>query len=235
MAAQATAGLKRIYVVLGVVAVIGAAALAFTMRRKPVSIPANVAVTAADTAGFNGYLMGDPNAPVEVVEYADYQCPGCASFETVQLPTIEERLISTGRVRWRYRDFPLGIHRHARTAAHAAACANEQGKYREMHRFIYESQNDWAFINNAAGHFRDLAKPAGLDVAKYDECMSSARYAGRIQASYDEAVRVGAGSTPTLLIAGRLYGGGLTYDALKRLVDSLAPLPAPAAAPAATR
>lgn len=230
MAAQATAGLKRFYLVLGVVAAIGAAALVFMMRRKPVSIPANVTVTAADTAGFRGYLLGDPNAPIEVVEYADYQCPGCASFETVQFPTIEERLIQTGRVRWRYRDFPLGIHRHARTAAHAAACANEQGKYREMHRFIYESQNDWAFAGNAAGHFRDLAKPAGLDVAKYDECMSSARFAGRIQASYDEAVKVGATGTPALLVGGRIYGG-LPYDALKRLVDSLAPLPA--AAPAA--
>lgn len=228
MAAQATAGLKRFYVVMGLVAAIGAAAVAYTMRRKPVSIPANVVVTAADTAGFRGYLLGDPNAPLEVVEYADYQCPGCASFETVQFPTIEERLVNTGRVRWRYRDFPLGIHPHARTAAHAAACADEQGKYRAMHRFIYESQNDWAFGRDASGHFRDLAKPAGLDLAKYDECMSSARFAGRIQASYDEAVAVGATGTPALLIGGRIYGG-LPYDALKRIVDSLAPVGAPAA------
>jgi protein-disulfide isomerase len=229
MAAQATAGLKRFYLVLGVVAAIGAAALAFMMRRKPVSIPADVTVTAGDTAGFHGYVTGDPNAPLEIVEYADYQCPGCASFETVQFPTIEERLIRTGRVRWRYRDFPLGMHRHARTAAHAAACADEQGKYREMHRFIYESQNDWSFINDAAGHFRSLAKPAGLDVARYDDCMSSARFAGRIQASYDEAVKVGATGTPALLIGGRIYGG-LPYDALKRIVDSLVPAaPAPAA------
>lgn len=234
MAGEATAGLKRFYIVLGAVAAIGIGLFVMKARRQAVSIPANVTVTAADTAGFQGYVMGDPNAPVEVVEYADYQCPGCASFETVQFPTIEERLIRTGKVRWRYRDFPLAIHQHSRTAAHAAACANDQGKYWEMHRFIYESQNDWAF-GKAAAHFRELAKPAGLDVAQYDACMASAKYAGRIQASYDEAVRVGAGSTPTLLIAGRLYAGGLAYDDLKHLVDSLAAAQAPAAAPAATR
>jgi protein-disulfide isomerase len=78
---------------------------------------------------------------------------------------------------------------------------------------------------------RDLAKPAGLDLGRYDACMREARYAGRIQASYDEAVRVGATGTPSLLIGGRIYGG-LPYDALKRVVDSLAPV-TPAAAPAA--
>ena len=232
MAAKPTSGVHRFYLLLGLVALLGGGALFLMTRRKPVSIPANVVVTAADTSGFRGYILGSPDAPLEITEYADYQCPACASFETVQFPTIRERLINTGRVRWRYRDFPLQIHRHARLSAHAAACADEQGKFWEMHRMIYDSQNDWAFMNNAAGHFSDLAKPIGLDVAKFDQCMSDAKYAGRIQASYDEAVKVGASGTPALLIGGRIYGG-LPYDALKRIVDSLAP--APAAAPAAAR
>ena len=231
MAAKPTSGVNRFYLLLGLVALIGGGALYLLMRRPPVSIPANVTVTAADTSGFRGYILGSADAPLEITEYADYQCPACASFETVQFPTIRERLVNTGRVRWRYRDFPLQIHRHARLSAHAAACADEQGKFWEMHRMIYDSQNDWAFINDAAGHFRELAKPIGLDVARFDQCMSAAKYAGRIQASYDEAVKVGASGTPALLIAGRIYGG-LPYDALKRIVDSLAPAPA---APAAAR
>jgi len=71
-----------------------------------------------------------------------------------------------------------------------------------------------------------------VDMGKYDECMQSARYAGRIQASYDEAVKSGVGSTPTFMVGGRLYSGALPYDALKKLVDSLAgAAPAAPAAP----
>jgi protein-disulfide isomerase len=222
--------MNRFYLVLAAVAVVGLAALGFSaMRSKPVSIPANVTVATADTAGFRGYILGSDSAPVEVTDYADYQCPACGSFEAVQFPDIQSRLIATGRVRWRYRDFPLNQHRHARLAAHAAACANDQGKYWEMHHFLYDGQSDWAEASDraAADEFRSYAKSAGLDLGKYDACMSSAKYAGRIQASLEEGEKVGVNSTPTLLIAGRLYPGALDYDALRHLVDSLAPAAAP--------
>jgi protein-disulfide isomerase len=228
MAAPAPSGLKRFYLVLAVVAVIGSGALVFLARRPTVSIPANVVVTTADTVGFRGYILGSADAPVEVTEYADYQCPACSSFDAVQFPTVRERLIAGGRVRWRYRDFPLNQHPQSRTAAHAAACADDQGKYWEMHRFIYEAQNDWSMQANAADQFRSLGKSIGLDLSAYDACMQGAKYAGRIQASYDEGMKVGVGSTPSFVIAGRLMAGNLPYDALKQIVDSIAPAaPAP--------
>ena len=119
MAAPA-AGVKRFYLILAGIAVLGLGTLAWLMTgRGRVSIPANVVVQPADTAGFRGYLLGSDSAPVEITEYADYQCPGCQSFETVQFPDVKERLIQAGRVRWRYRDFPLQMHPHSRTAAHA--------------------------------------------------------------------------------------------------------------------
>ena len=74
------------------------------------AFPANVTVQPSDTAGFRGYVKGSESAPVEITEYADYQCPFCQTFATLQMPTIEERLIRTGRLRWRYRDFPLQQH-----------------------------------------------------------------------------------------------------------------------------
>ena len=130
-------------------------------------------------------------------------------------------------MRWRYRDFPLSnIHPEARLAAHAAACADEQGKYWEMHRFIYEAQNDWAFKPDAVGELRKLAKPLGIDIPKYDACMESAKYAGRIQASFDEGMKIKVPSTPTFVIGGRMTSGGIPYDVLKQMVDSIAPLAA---------
>ena len=222
--AATQAGVKRFYVVLAVLAVIGLGVLAYlALRPSTVSIPANVTVTAADTTGFQGYFKGSADAPVQITEFADYQCPFCQTFATLQMPTIEERLIKTGRVRWRYRDFPLQQHPFARLAAHSAACADEQGKYWEQHQRIYEGQPEWASVRDAGPLFRGYAKASGLDLGRYDACMKAGKYAGRIQASYNEGVQVGVSSTPTLLVSGRLYRGGFDSDAIIRLVDSLAP------------
>jgi protein-disulfide isomerase len=215
-------GMKRFYAILAGVAVLGLGALGFLLSRPRVtSIPANVTVQPSDTAGFRGYIKGSDTAPVEITEYADYQCPFCQTFATLQMPTIEERLIRTGKLRWRYRDFPLQQHQFARLAAHSAACADEQGKYWEQHDRIYEGQGEWAEARDAGDHFRRYAVEIGLDAERYDQCMESGKFAGRIQASADEAARAGVSSTPTLLVGNRLYRGRLDSDAIRRLVDSL--------------
>jgi protein-disulfide isomerase len=223
--ADAPGGMKRFYAILIGVAVLGLGVLGVLLSRpKTVSIPANVTIQAADTAGFRGYIKGSADAPVEITEYADYQCPFCQTFATLQMPTIEERLIRTGRLRWRYRDFPLQQHSFSRLAAHSAACADEQGKYWEQHQRIYDGQAEWASQGDAGPTFRQYAQANGLDLQRYDACMKSGKYAGRIQASYEEGARVGVSSTPTLLVGNRLYQGRLDSDAIRRLVDSLAPL-----------
>jgi protein-disulfide isomerase len=222
--AASPVGMTRFYTILGAVAVVGIGLLGYQLSKPAtISIPANVTVQPSDTAGFRGYVKGSDSASVEITEYADYQCPFCQTFATLQMPTIEERLIKTGRLRWRYRDFPLQQHPYSRLAAHAAACADEQGKFWPQHERIYEGQSEWAASRDAADIFRRYAREVGLDLAKYDACMSSGKYAGRIQASYEEGTRAGVSSTPTLLVGGRLYQGRFDSDAITRLVDSLAP------------
>ncbi len=218
-----TTSLNRFYLILLVVAVAGGGLLFWQVRRGVPSIPANVTVTAADTAGFQGYFLGNADAPVVITEYADYQCPACQTFDMVQFPDIVRQLVETGKVRWRYRDFPLNSHPFARLAAHSAACADDQGRYWEQHASIYQGQSNWARETEPSGTFRGYAERLGLDLKVYDECMMSAKYAGRIQASYNEGVRVGVNATPTFLIGDRLYGGLSNSDALKALVDSLTP------------
>jgi protein-disulfide isomerase len=216
--------MKGFYLALAAVAVIGAGILVYQMTKPAVSIPANVAVLPADTAGFRGYVIGSDSAPVEIVEYGDYQCPGCANFDIVTLPDVKERLVATGKARFIYRDFPLDqIHPYARLAAHAAACADEQGKYWQVHELLFQGQPDWS-SGNAERIIRGYAQAASLDMARYAECMESARYAGRIQASYEGGVALGVGGTPQFLIGGRIYDG-MGYDALRQLVDSLAAPP----------
>jgi protein-disulfide isomerase len=228
---------KSFMVALGVVGLAGVAFIASrVLGGGTPSIPANVAVLAADTAGFRGYLLGDPAAPVEVTEYADFQCGACGAFEVVQFPSVKTRLIDSGKLRFRYRDFPLEMHPHARLASHAAACADDQQKFWEMKSGIYRRQNDWGGIRStgrfgSAGDAYDvlteIAKATGLEMDSWSECMTSTKHAGRIQASLQEALAVGAGSTPTFLINGRLYPG-MTADEMSKLVDSIAAAGSPA-------
>jgi protein-disulfide isomerase len=222
--AATQAGVKRFYTLFAVLALLGLGVLAYLLLKPgTVSIPANVTVQASDTSGFRGYLKGSSDAPVEITEFADYQCPFCQTFATLQMPTIEDRLIKSGRLRWRYRDFPLQQHAFARLAAHSAACADEQGKYWDQHQRIYEGQSEWAAARDAGPLFRNYARASGLDLGRYDACMKAGKYAGRIQADLNEGVQLGVSSTPTLLVGGRLYRGRFDSDAITKLVDSLAP------------
>jgi protein-disulfide isomerase len=224
--------MNRFYLLLGGAALVGVAVFAYVLTRKaPVSIPVNAAIQVSDTSGFRGYTLGDPNAPLEVTEYADFQCPACQQWFAVQFPSIEERLINTGKVKWRYRDFPIdGAHRYARIAAHAGACAHDQNKYWEVSKQIYSWEPAWPESRDPVAIFRTYLSNAGGDPVAFDACMTSGKYAGRIQASQNEGVAAGVGSTPTFLVNGRLYEGNrsLTYDVLKAMLDSL-----PAAAPTA--
>ncbi|MBI1967025.1 MAG: DsbA family protein [Gemmatimonadetes bacterium] len=215
--------MNRFYMLLGVVAVLGGGALFFASREKPAAgLTWGGPAPAPAADGFNGYTTGSDSAPVEVVEYLDFECPACAQFAAVQMPTIREQLIATGKVRWRSRDFPLQIHQYSRFAAHAAQCAGEQGKFWEMHDQLFFNNHSWAQTGkNPSRLFRGFAETAGADGAKYDACMKSERYAGRIQASLEEGERVGVAATPTFFVNGRPYQGRSNSDGFKALVDSL--------------
>ena len=96
-----------------------------------------------------------------------------------------------------------------------------------MKQIIYGRQTEWSPTRNAAGKFSDYAKEVGLDVGQYDECMKSAKFAGRIQASVDEGKKLGVNGTPTFLIGGRLYPwtSALGSDSIRVLVRALLPKP----------
>jgi len=218
--------MKRFYALLGLVAVVAAVLIWKGSRPESAPLAATesppVPVTAADSA-FHGFTLGSDSAPVEVVEYADFQCPHCAEFAVVQFPTIRDQLINAGRVRWRFRDFPLGF-AWSRLSALASQCAGEQGKFWEMSDALYQRQSDWGRNpKNPGGLFRDLARGVGVDVGKYDACMDAQRYAGRLEASHQEGVARGVNGTPTFFVNGRLrdFPRGATSDAFQALVDSI--------------
>ena len=218
--------MKGFYYLLGAVAIGGGVALWYGAQRPAGTAPRGTAppgsaTPVAATDGFRGFTLGSDTARVEVTEYSDFECPFCAQFGTVQMPVIREQLIATGRVRWRFRDFPLSGHQYSRYAALVAQCAGEQGRFWEMHDQLF-FHHQWAQTGkNPRGLFRDFAKQAGLDLAKYDACVDAQRYDGRIQASVEEGTALGVSGTPTFFVNGRRYGGRSTSDAFKAVADSI--------------
>jgi len=220
--------MKRFNLLLVVVAVIAAAALFYSATRTPAAGPrpggdAPVPMTAADSA-FKGYALGSDSAPVKIVEYVDFECPICAEFGSLQFPYIRDQLIKTGKVQWRIRDYPLppNVHPYSRLAALATQCAGEQGKYFEMIDQLF-NHHQWAQTGkDPTALFHDLAVATGIDGAAYDACVSSNRYAGRVEAGRIEGEARGVNGTPTIYINGKEYTGqNRSSDAFQAIVDSL--------------
>lgn len=199
-------------------------------KPKPITLAASTPLPKAE-----GYLRGNPDAPVSIIEFADFECPGCANFATVQEPDVRTRLVDAGLANFRFYDFPLTqIHANTLSAHLAASCANEQGKFWELHDAIFAAQNEWntQATSNPRKVLDRLAGEVGLDMARFGACFDSQRTLPQIQANAAEGTQRGVSSTPTLLIGNRLYPGGLPYDDIKKLVDSLRAAPAAAPAPA---
>ncbi len=215
--------MKGFYVLLAAVALGGGGWLVYSVRHGSEGPPhlggSGPAVPATDN--FRGFTLGSDSAPIEITEYSDFECPWCAAFAAVQMPVVRQQLIAAGKARWRFREFPLSSHKYSRLAALAAQCAGEQGKFWEMHDQLF-THHDWAQTGkDPSGVFHGFAKDIGLDPDKYDACVQSQRYAGRIEASYQEGEARDVQATPTFFVDGRKFRGNPTSDAFKALVDSL--------------
>ena len=217
--------MKVSYRLLSAVAVAGMGALWGSGCSGAASLPDTPLASGAIDAerGWAGYVEGSADAPIELIEYADFQCPACRQFWVLTVQDVKSRLVPTGQVRYVFKDFPLdGAHPNARTAHHAAACADEQGSFVPMHDRLFTSQSDWGLQpGSPLGMFKGFAEEIGLDVDAYDTCMGEGRYRARIQASLESGVEQGVTSTPTLIVGGLRYNGGMPYDRLKAIVDSL--------------
>lgn len=182
-----------------------------------------------------GYLRGDPNAPVTIIEFGDFECPSCAQFAAVTEPDMRTRIIDAGLANFRFFDFPLPMHQNTMAASLAASCAADQGKFWEMHDAIFAGQFDWNTQATASPRkfFDEYAKTVGLDIAAYKECFDSQKNLPRIGAHKAEGEKIGVNGTPTFVVGGKMYSNGVTYDRLKMIVDSLRAAAPAAATPAA--
>ncbi len=214
---------KAFFPILIAIAIAGASILGYVLSRKPAEAEFKPITIDPKTAGpEHGYTLGKADAPVKVLEYADFECPACGHFATVTEPDVRKRIIDTGLASLTFLDFPLVQHRNSQAASNAAACADEQGRFWPMHDMLFNGQIDWntGATNKPKPVFQRYAAALGLDMAKWETCYDSRKYQGRIAANYASGERMKVSQTPSFIIGGKLYPGAAPYDDFKRMVDS---------------
>lgn len=179
----------------------------------------------ATAPGAPGYDRGSVRAPVTVVEFADFGCRYCARFATEVYPRLADEFVTTGKVRWKYVPFVLGMFPNGDGAARAAECAAEQGKtaFGRMHDLLYARRPEWSGAADPAGSFRAYAAAAFLDEARFARCYGSEATGARLRASNELADQLGVRATPTFFVDGARVEGALPLEQFRAVLrDALA-------------
>jgi protein-disulfide isomerase len=155
----------------------------------------------------NDHVQGSPHAPLELVEYGDYECPACGRAYLV-VKGVQRALGSD--LRFAFRHFPLAqVHPNAQLAAEAAEAAGAQGLFWEMH--------DWLFENQEALELEDLlaaAEELGLDTEQFERDLAEHRFEGRVLDNFVSGVQSGINGTPTFFVNGERFDGASTPQGL---------------------
>ncbi|MCB1885302.1 MAG: DsbA family protein [Geminicoccaceae bacterium] len=173
-------------------------------------------VSGSQAAEVKERVMGDPNAPLAIVEYASYSCPHCAAFHDETLPTIKARYIDTGKAKLVYREFPLD--QSALTASVLAQCAGD--RYFQFSDAFFSSQAEWAGAADPKAALVNLARLGGLSPDQIDACLADEAMTDAVlQMRLDGAQKHEIASTPSFLIGDDLVAGDVGPEAMSAAID----------------
>lgn len=228
---------QRIMLISGGLIVVAAIALFFIISaNQPVGDITMPALKARPQVNFNG--MGDPNAPVKIIEYSDFQCPYCARFSETTEPSIVEMYVATGKVYFEYRSVGQFLGPESARAAEAAYCAGDQGKFWEMHDIIFANlsgENRGALNDSRLTAF---AERLSLNMNTFKDCFNNGKYTSRLledqqnaakditgAANYAELVAAnqysaGGISTPSFVVNGRLIPGAVPFSTFQQEIEA---------------
>lgn len=171
-------------------------------------------------------ILGDPSAPITIIEFGDYQCHACYNWFHTYRPAIYENYILTGKANLVFVDLAF-LGKDSPIASQASYCADDQGMYWQYHNLLYNSQeseidNGWA----NSERLKAFAFSLGLDSELFDDCLDSGKYLKRVQYNIAEAKRQGSKATPTFIIVGpnnqqEQFQGGQPYSTFKQIMDSM--------------
>jgi len=179
----------------------------------------------------NGTAMGDPNAPVKILEYSDFQCPYCRQFWQNTEAQIVDAYVKTGKVYFVYHSMGNFVSDNinksqgtasteSQDAAEAAYCAGDQNKFWEYHDTLYTNwngENQGGFVRKRLDAF---AQTLGLDMPAFKACMDSSKYASQVSQDGADGLKAGVQGTPSFVINGKLVEGALPFDSFKQEIDA---------------
>lgn len=156
---------------------------------------------------------GSADAPITIVEFADFQCYYCGKARE---RISELKRLYGKKLRIVYKNFPLPMHTEARPAAEAGLCVNEQGteKFWKFYEIVYDNQKSWT-----KDDFKEYAKKAGADVRKFEECFDAKKFAPQIEASMQEGQKLGVNTTPSFFVNSQLVKGAQPISEFKEIID----------------
>lgn len=172
-----------------------------------------------DAPRFKDIVLGDPDAPVTVIEYASMTCPHCAAFHTGTLPKLKEQYIDTGKVKFIMREFPLD--NLAGAASMLARCVAED-KFYPFVDMLFEKQSQWARAADPVQELRQITKLAGFTEERFNQCVTdqeALEYIQQVRSEGDQKYDIQA--TPTLIINGQKLEGAQPIERLQAVIDPL--------------
>ena len=179
-------------------------------------IPTGIASVNAEDFVDDDPVLGNKNAPLTIVEFSDFQCPFCKRARDDAVAQIEEQYVKTGKVKFVYRDFPLtSIHPMAQKSAEAAECADDQGKFWEMHDKIFEEQASLSLSN-----LKQWAVELGLKANDFNKCLDSGKYTNEVNKDASDAQRAGGQGTPYFVVGEAIVSGAQPFAAFQQAIES---------------
>ena len=183
--------------------------------------PSDVAVPEDQVRGVTqNNTMGDPNAPIQIIEYGDYQCPYCLQFWSETEPQLIEEYVNTGKVYFEFRSFPI-IGPESVSAAEGAYCAGDQGKFWEFHDTLF---TNWTGEN--VGDFTQekliqYADALALDTAAFEQCLSDGTHQSTVEQDRAKGEADNVHATPTFFINGHLLEGAQPFEVMQHIIEEL--------------
>ncbi len=167
------------------------------------------------------FIIGEATAPVTIIEYASLTCPHCARFHGQVLPALKKELIESGKVRLVYRDFPLD--QLAMAGSVLARCAGRD-RYFAFIDVLFRDQSRWARSQDPVQALSQIARLGGMGKEKFQSCLRDQKLQESIlKQRLDGSQKYQVSSTPTLIINGKKFSGGLTLDQIKAVVATMTP------------
>ncbi len=186
-----------------------------------ISIPSNVVVPQPrQHPQANANAMGDPNAPVKIIEYADFQCPYCLRYWEQTEPQIIQAYIATGKVYYEYRSVGAFIGPDSASAAEAAYCAGDQNQFWNYHDVLYANWTGENAGDFSADRLKQYASLIGLNLDQFESCLANGNHADQVNQDVADAKADGIRATPSFLINGQLLEGAQPFSAFQQMIDA---------------